>query len=114
MQPKRIKRNQSPESDIQKGIITYLTARHWFVREVHAGARHFGWPDLYCSHKHYGIRWIEVKLPDMKGSKFTKSQLKWFPQMIQGGSYIWILTAANDYNFNLLFNRPTGNFLDYL
>jgi len=114
MQPKRIKRNEKPEDEIQKAIISYMKARKWFVREMHAGAKIFGWPDLYCSHKHFGVRWVEVKLPGMKGSKFTKNQLVWFPQMIQNGSYIWIFTAANTYNYELLFKRPQGNYLDYL
>ncbi|MBF84104.1 MAG: hypothetical protein CL489_06450 [Acidobacteria bacterium] len=112
--PKPIKRNNRPEAKIQQEIITFLEARGWFVREVSAGVKIFGWPDLYASHKHHGCRWIEVKLPNMEGSKFTKAQKQWFPKFIQNGSPIWIMTAATMKQYKELINRKQGNLIDFM
>lgn len=109
----KIKRNSSPEADLQKLIIDFFEARNWLVREVHGGARNYGWPDLRASHVTYGAKWVEVKLPNMKGSKFTKAQKKWFPQMVKHGDWIWIMTAPNMHEYKQLFNRPRGNLSDY-
>lgn len=111
--PKRIRQKSNPEEQIQNKIIAYLEARGWLVRVVNAGARNFGWPDLRIAHSHWGGFWVEVKLPNMKGSRFTKAQREWFPKMVQNGDHIWIMTAANDHNYNLLFTRPTGNLMEY-
>lgn len=64
-----------------------------------------GFPDLYCTHPKYGIRWIEVKLPNMKGSVFTPAQLKEFPKLASHGTLIWIITAATNTEYRKLFIR---------
>lgn len=88
-----------------------LTLRGWLVRTLHASENNSGFPDLYATHSRYGQRWIEVKLPNMRGSKFTPAQLEWFPKMVAHGTPIWILTAANDLEYNKLF-KPE-NFTQY-
>lgn len=80
---------------------------------THGGMYQSGFPDLYCTHEKYGQRWIEVKLPDMQGSKFTPAQKKHFPELVENGTPIWIFTAASETQYKLLFERPEGNFLDY-
>ena len=75
------------------------------MRQMNASEANSGWPDLYATHFKYGQRWVEVKLPGMKGSTFTSAQLEWFPQMIAHGTPIWILTGATGMEYDKLF-RP--------
>ena len=58
------------------------------------------------------MRWIEVKLPGMKGSVFNAAQLRTFPQMDANGAKIWILTAATEHEYQKLFGA--SNLLEYL
>lgn len=102
-----IRRGKSgPEKKIQDELVRYLTNLGWFVKVTHGNAFSSGWPDLYACHKTYGSRWIEVKLPDMKGSKYTKSQLRDFPKFCANGAGVWVLTGANDRQYELLFRPP--------
>lgn len=64
-----------------------------------------GIPDLYCVHPHFGQRWVEVKLPQMKGSKFTGAQLEIFPKLEKFGAGVWILTGANQQEYYKLFEK---------
>jgi hypothetical protein len=112
MHAKILRRKHGPEYDIQKALISYLTLKGWLVRELHGDANNYGWPDLYACHRQFAIRWIEVKLPNMKGSKFTSAQMEWFPKMSANGTGIWILTAATDHEYSKLF-QP-ANWYHYL
>lgn len=62
-----------------------------------------GFPDLFATHYSFGGRWIEVKLPGMKGSRFTVAQWEHFPKMIAHGTGIWILTGATLEEYAKLF-----------
>lgn len=62
-----------------------------------------GFPDLFATHKKYGPRWIEVKLPGMIGSAFTPAQLEEFPKLANNGAPIWILTGATESEYKKLF-----------
>ena len=95
--------SQGPEAKIQKSIIKMLELRGWWVKVTHGNAHTDGWPDLLACHKIYGTRWIEVKLPNMKGSKFTKAQLRDFPKFCANGSGVWVLTSNTDEEYNKLF-----------
>jgi hypothetical protein len=79
---------------------------------LHGNAYQEGMPDLFATHRLYGIRLIEVKLPNMKGSRFTAAQLQTFPRLCDNGSGVWIMTAANDYEYKVLFQKP--NYDKYL
>jgi hypothetical protein len=70
-----------------------------------------GFPDLYATHAKYGCRWIEVKLPGMKKSRFTKAQMTEFPKLVNNGTPIWILTGATEYEYRKLF-QPC-NWMEY-
>ena len=94
-----------PERKIQKELIKLLELKSWMVKQTHGNMYQSGFPDLFATHKLYGQRWIEVKLPNMKGSRFTKAQLKDFPEFILHGCGIWILTAATVEEYSKLF-RP--------
>ena len=55
-------------------------------------------------HKQWGHRWVEVKRP--KGYSFTKRQKQRFPAWSAEGIGIWILTAATEEQYKLLFGPP--------
>jgi hypothetical protein len=97
------KRKGRPEDKIRGEIIEYLKKRGWHVQIMHGSIYQCGFPDLFCCHQRYGIRLIEVKLPDMKGSRFTAAQMENFPKLSLNGAGIWILTAATEYEYERLF-----------
>jgi hypothetical protein len=97
------KKKTDPEEKIVDDITDYLLLRGWIVKRTHGSMFQSGFADLYATHSKYGGRWIEVKLPDMKGSKFTAAQLEWFPKFAANGTGIWILTAATETEYNKLF-----------
>lgn len=76
------------EWQIQQRIIKELRYRLWFVKETHGSMYQSGFPDLFCCHKRYGHRWLEVKRP--VGWKFTPAQLETFPMLCAAGSHVWI------------------------
>lgn len=105
MKPFRAKKHgsQGPEAKIQKAIIKMLEDKGWWVKVTHGNAHTAGWPDLFACHQMYGNRWIEVKLPEMKGSKFTNAQLRDFPKFNNVGGGVWVLTAATQKEYDKLF-----------
>lgn len=113
MDPKRIQKNDNPEARIQLEITRFLEARGWYVKATHGGMFQSGFPDLWVTCKKYGGKWIEVKLPNMEGSRFTKAQKECFPLLIQYGTPIWILTGANEIEYRKLFEYPHGNYIEY-
>ena len=112
MKPLPKKRGKRPEAIIQGKIKDALRLRGWFVKSTHGNAYQSGFPDLFVCHSRYGQRWIEVKLPDMKGSKFTSAQVENFPKFSANGSPIWILTGDSDYEIDKLFGPE--NWYQYL
>jgi hypothetical protein len=102
--PKRF--TDGPEAVIQRQLTEFLKIRDWMVKPTMGNMFQAGFPDLYCAHRMKGARWIEVKLPDMKGSRFTPAQLSWFPQFSAAGVGIWILTAATEFEYSKLFSPP--------
>lgn len=90
---------KGPEAEIQRSILRRLILEGWYALETHGNMYQYGFPDLFATHTRYGQRWIEVKLPDMKGSTFTPAQLDVFPKLCAYGSGVWILTGNSDYEF---------------
>lgn len=103
MNPKQPKAKLGPEGIIQNALHDYLTVRGWFCLHTHGSMFQSGFPDMFVTNTRYGSRWIEVKLPEMKGSVFTPAQIETFPKMTANGTGVWILTAANEYEYNKLF-----------
>lgn len=101
-----------PEAIIQRSIVNRLRREEWFVLETHGNMYQFGFPDLFTTHTRYGHRWIEVKLPDMKGSRFTPAQIETFPKLVAFGSGVWILTGDSNLEFCKL-HKPC-NWMFYL
>lgn len=94
---------QRPEAKIQNQIVKMLTLYGWYCMETHGNMFQCGFPDIYTTHSRYGMRWIEVKLPNMKGSKFTPAQMEHFPKLCANGSGVWILTGDTDHEYQKLF-----------
>lgn len=105
MSPVTLKNKKGPEAVIQEGIEKMLRELGWFVMRTHGSMYQSGFPDIYATHSRYGQRWIEVKLPDMKGSKFTPAQMECFPKLCANGSGVWILTANTEHEYKKLFSR---------
>lgn len=97
---------KGPEHKIQEAIIKMLRYKEWYVKVMVGNAYQFGIPDLWASHHRYGPRWIEVKLPGMKGSRFTAAQLEDFPKICANGSGVWVLTGATEEEYRKLFRAP--------
>lgn len=94
-----------PEFYIQQDLIKFLAARGWLVERMIGNAFQIGIPDIYCHHPKWSYRWIDVKRPG-KNYSFTKAQkLKW-PVWESFGIGIWILTAANQEQYDKLFAPP--------
>lgn len=107
MEPKKLKVKQGPEAIIQREFKLFLMERDWFVKDTHGSLYQSGFPDLYCDHPDYGVRWVEMKNPE--GYKFTKAQVETFPKFNCG---IWIITAATEYEYKKLFRPP--NWYQYM
>ena len=105
MDPKTARNKRGPEHVIQDELICYLRNLGWFCKTMHGSMFQSGMPDLFCCHVRYGHRLVEVKLPNMKGSKFTPAQLETFPQLCSHGSGVWVLTAATDEEYQKLFKK---------
>jgi len=102
-----------PEAKVQKSIIEYLRNKEWLVMATHGNQYQHGFPDLFCTHTKYGPRWVEVKLPGMKGSKYTAAQLEYFPKLCANGSGVWVMTAPTVAQYTMLVTEPP-NWWQYL
>jgi hypothetical protein len=108
------KKPDNPEYRLQKQWIEFLKARGWHVVEMHASPRLSGFPDLYITHVKYGARLVEIKLPNMKGSRFTEPQWEKFPLLDKNGSPIWIITEVSEDNYRKLFTHKKGNLAGWM
>ncbi len=101
----RIKRpKHGPEWYIQRDLMAYMKARGWHVERMTGNMYQKGIPDLYCYHKQWGERWIDVK-NDGKYS-FTDDQKKKWPVWDNAGIGIWILIGATQEEYDKLFALP--------
>jgi Holliday junction resolvase len=92
-----------PEHKIQNAVLKMFKTNGWYTIRMPGTTKLSGIPDLYTTHPKYGARWVEIKRPNMKGSKFTPAQLDRFPKICANGSGIWILTDATDIEYRKLF-----------
>lgn len=99
--PTIVNTTRGPERVIQDALILFLRERGWVVKETHGNMYQSGLPDLYIAHKSYGSRWVEVKNP--LAYSFTPAQMEFFPQLASVGIGVWILTAAEEYEYRKLF-----------
>lgn len=111
MKPLRLKHN-APEQKVREDIVKMLRYKGWFVKITHGSMYQSGLPDLIACHRTYGIRFIEVKLPGMIGSKFTPAQIQDFTSFSANGCQVWILTGDSESEYAKLFAK--GNWYTYL
>ncbi len=109
MEPFKIPNKKGPEAKIQADLIKLLQSMNWMVKHVQANLYCSGFPDLYCAHRKYGQRWVEVKNKD--AYRWTAAQYKDFPMFLAHGVGIWVLTAATPEEVDKLFKPP--NILEY-
>lgn len=110
MKPFKAKSSETPEEKIQREVVTYLRDREWMVKRVIGNMYQSGFPDLFCSHRLYGARWVEIKNP--LSYSFTPAQIQDFPLFCANGSGVWVLVAATDDEYQKLFKPP--NWYQYL
>lgn len=97
-------RQNGPESKIQQGIIEKLRGADWLVVVTHGNEFQKGLPDLFCAHRMYATRWIEVK--NTENYRFTDAQLKLFPEMMAKGVGVWVLQGSTPAELQKLFQPP--------
>lgn len=90
---------------IQQDLIAFLKARGWHVERMIGNAFQLGIPDLFIAHPKWGQRWIDVKRAG-KNYSFTKAQKQKWPVWDRFGIGIWILTGADQENYDRLFQKP--------
>lgn len=97
-------KRERPEAKIQAALVEFMEDRGWLIEVTHGNTYQQGIPDLWCFHPKYGYRWIDCKV---KGRySFTKAQkIKW-PRWETFGVGIWILTAADDEEYDKLMAPP--------
>ncbi len=106
----KLKPDHGPEYIIQQAIIRKLRGLEWFVKPTHGNMYQSGFPDLFCYHSSYGLRWVEVKNP--KKYAFTTAQIQDFPKFSAVQCGIWVLTSDSEEEYKKLF-RP-ANWHTYL
>jgi hypothetical protein len=100
----KLKKQKKPESILQEKIMNIFKLHDWYVRNTHGNIYQSGFPDFYACHTRYGTRWIEVKIANHYS--FTPAQMDVFPEFSAKGVGIWILTAATETQYNLIFGPP--------
>lgn len=95
---------KGPEAKIQDKLIDFLTVRNWYVKVLHGNAFQQGLPDLFICKREYGYRFVECKQPEKY--MFTAAQGVTFPAMTNSGVGIWVMTAANESEYQKLFYKP--------
>lgn len=93
-----------PEDKLSAEMQMFLRARGWFVKKTHGNIFSSGWPDLYCAHKRYGARWVELKIKDH--GRLTEAQHDVFPEFAAAKIGIWILTAATMEEYDKMLTKP--------
>jgi len=103
----RPKEKPELEKKIQERITKALKAESWFVKWTHGNRYQSGVPDLYCHHKVYGPRWVEVKKPT--GSRLEDTQYELFTAWEERRIGVWVLTDAD---LHLLLEPPNWRIMD--
>lgn len=82
------------------------------MKRMIGNALQSGVPDYLAMHLRHGMRWIDFKNP--ANYEFTDAQIQEWPVWEKNGTGIWIITAATQEQYDLLFTRwPKGNWRDY-
>lgn len=104
---KTYKRHDKEKRILDK-IRLMLQNLEWLVEITHGSKYMSGFPDLYLSHRKFGIRWVDVKVED--NYEYTAAQRKKWPIWHKHGSGIWIMTDATQEQYERLFQEPNWHF----
>lgn len=99
-----IKPGHGPEWYIQREIKQYLTDRGCLVEHTHGSLYQTGFPDLLVKHPDWPQKWVDSKVPGKYS--FTRDQRRKWPIWDAFGIPIWIMTAGNQEQYDLLFKPP--------
>ena len=90
-----------PEDAIQGRVVLFLEARGWLVERIIGVAAQSGLPDLYCYHKDFGSKWIDIKV---KGNcTMTPRQCQKWPVWEAKGRDIHIMYEATEEDYRNIF-----------
>ena len=103
---------RKPEDLVRDKIVKMLRGKNWFCVVTHGNMFQSGLPDIYATHKVFGHRWVEVKMPNRRGDVFTAAQHDVFPKLCAFGDGVWVLTSESEEEYKKLF-RPS-NWWTYL
>ena len=93
---------RQPESVAVRRLQNLFAQQGWVAYKTHGSAYQAGFPDLYCTHKLFRSRLVEVKMP---WGKLTPAQRAVFPQLSNNGSPIWIIKSLWPVNDDQLLAR---------
>lgn len=89
------------EKDIEHALRALMKSKGWYTLKMHGGMFQSRLPDLYCMHRTYGTRWIELKMPST--GKLSHQQIKEFTLWWKYGTKVWILTGGTEKDYEKLF-----------
>lgn len=96
-----LRKREPLEEQIVSKLRPFMHERGWLTEKTVGSLYSSGWPDLYCWHRTWKQRWVEVKRP---GGRLEPTQIKRFKRWERTGLGVWILTGIDDYQ--LLFKDP--------
>jgi hypothetical protein len=72
-----------------------MVKRGWMMRKVHGSTYMKGWPDYWCYHPDFGMRWVEMKRPNH--GRLKNTQIKFFGELNKFGCPVTIALGVEDY-----------------
>lgn len=100
----KIRKNDNPEQRLQDQFREFLLCRDWRVMRTHGNKYQKGLPDLYCLHRVYGARWVEIKY--LPNASITKAQMSVFTAISAVREGIWIVTECHELEYRKLHHNP--------
>ena len=95
------------EKESAQALRFLMLSKGWMVRKTHGSKFSSDWPDLFCAHPEYGIRWIETK-SFRENHKLSSGQVQEFIKWAKYGVGVWVLRGPQDYP--LLFEPSNWRF----
>lgn len=92
---------QRETTQVSDPLRRLMHSRGWLTVKTTGGRFSSGWPDLFCAHPEYGMKWVETKVP---GGRLRPSQRKMFTKLAKHGVKIWVIIEPDGYY--KLFNEP--------
>lgn len=81
-----------PEDAIVQKLRLVMIQRGWYTYKTHGSELQAGLPDLFCWHKNFGLRMIEVKT---ETGTYTPAQREIFHLISAHGGMIWTFKCSS-------------------